>query len=197
MQNFIDHKLSLRASREFRRVIVGRTDYTPMDNGNDIYNAKWRYRKMRYFANFALVTPETQAEITGAVHAAMSMLLLFRFRDPGDFQVEDSPLAVVVGTKTPVQLTKRYYFGSAHGDRLIQAVDHCVMKTDAGVEIPGTLDKPLGLFTPTSNWPAATAKWSGRFCVWVRFASDEFDATMLTLDISTTDVELQEGRAHR
>lgn len=198
MQNFIDHQLSLRASREFRRVSQGRTEHVPMDNGEDIYNAKWRYRRMRYYASFALVTPETQAELTGANHAAMSMLLLFRFRDPGDFQVADSPLSPVAGTKTPIQLTKRYYFGpSSYGDRLIQAVDHAVVKTQAGVEVPGTLDKALGLFTPTSNWADTQHKWSGRFCVWVRFASDDFDSTMLTLDISTADVELQEGRAHR
>lgn len=198
MQNFIDHKLSTRASREFRRVVVSRSETTPMDNGEDIYNAKWRYAKMRYFANFAMVAPETQKELTGAFHAAKGMVLLFRFRDPGDFQVIDSPLTVVAGTKTPVQLTKRYPFGpTAYGDRLIQAVDHCLMQTEAGVEVAGTLDNALGLFTPTENWAATPHKWSGRFCNWVRFASDEFDSTMITLDISTADVELQEGRAYR
>lgn len=198
MQNFIDHKLSSRASREFRRVIVGRTEHTPMDNGDDAYNAKWRYRKMRFFANFALTSPETQVELTNAVHATYSMVLLFRFRDPGDFQAFDEPLTTVPGTKTPVQLTKRYQFGPiAYGERRIQAIDHAVIKTAAGVEVPGTLDNALGLFTPTNNWAGASHKWSGRFCVWVRFASDEFDSTMLTLDIATTDVELQEGWARR
>lgn len=198
MQNFLDHQLSLRASREFRRVIVGRTDHVPMDNGEDIYNARWRYKRMRYFANFALVSPETQEELTGAFHAANAMLLLFKFRDPGDFQVANSPLVTVPGTKTPVQLTKRYYFkGNAYGDRLIQAVDHCVIKTPLGVEVAGTLDKPMGIFTPTNNWDGAEHFWSGRFCNFVRFASDEFDSTMITLDIATADVELQEGRAHR
>ena len=197
MQNFLDIQLSLRASREFRRVIEGRTDHTPMDNGEDAYNAKWRYRKMRFFANFAMVTPETQEELTGAVHATHSMVLLFRFRDPGDFQVANSPLFPVAGTKTPIQLTKRYYFKTAFGERRIQAVDHAVIKTLAGVEVPGTLDKALGLFTPATNWADTEHRWWGRYCVWVRFASDQFDSTMLTLDIHTADVELQEGWARR
>lgn len=198
MQNFIDHKLSLRASREFRRVVVGRTEHVEMDNGDDVYNAKWRYRKMRFFANFALVSPETQAELTNAVHATFSMVLLFKFRDPGDFKAINEPLATVAGTKTPVQLTKRYQFGPiAYGERRIQAVDHAVIKTAGGTEVAGTLDNALGLFTPTSNWASGTHYWSGRFCVWVRFASDEFDSTMKTLDIATADVELQEGWARR
>jgi len=198
MQNFIDHKLSLRASREFRRVVVGRTEHVEMDNGDDVYNAKWRYRKMRFFANFALVSPETQAELTNAAHATFSMVLLFKFRDPGDFKAINEPLATVAGTKTPVQLTKRYQFGPiAYGERRIQAVDHAVIKTAGGTEVAGTLDNALGLFTPTSNWGSGTHYWSGRFCVWVRFASDEFDSTMKTLDIATADVELQEGWARR
>lgn len=197
MQDFIDHKLTLRASREFRRVVVGRTEQVTMENGDGKFSVRWRYKKMRYFANFALVTQETRDELTGAFHAA-GMAYLFRFRDPGDYTVTDAPLTVVAGTKTPVQLIKRYYFGStAYGDRIIQAVDHCVLKTLAGVEVHGTLDNVRGLFTPTNNWADTPHKWSGRYCNWVRFASDEFDSTMVILDIATADVELHEGRAHR
>lgn len=196
MQNFIDHRIPLRASRQFRRVATSNTEETPMDNGESAFNARWKYPKMKYFANYALVSEDAQLEIASAFHAAWARLLLIRFRDYGDFRVLNSPLAPAVGTRTPIQLTKRYYYGPSYRDRLLQAVDVAVIARD-GTPVAGVLDKQLGLFTPDSNWAAGAHTWSGSYCVWVRFASDELDMTMVTLDIATSDVELHEGRAFR
>jgi len=101
------------------------------------------------------------------------------------------------GGKTPAQLTKRYSFGSTYSDRIIQAIDTCTVYDETGTPVSGTLDDALGLFTPASDWGAGTYTWSGTFDVWVRFASDDFDMTMETLDIATTDVQLVERRAVR
>jgi uncharacterized protein (TIGR02217 family) len=196
MPNYIDHRLSARASREFRRVAQGKTDITPLRTGGEIRNAAWQYKKMKYAASYALLTPEAQEEISSAFYAANAMLLLFRYRDYGDFKVVDSPLTVVEGTTTPVQLTKRYYFGPAHADRMIQAIVSATVKDASGDPIAGTVDMALGLFTPDENWPAGVPTWSGKFDVWVRFNSDDFDMTMHTLDIATTDIELVERRAY-
>lgn len=197
MENFIDHRIGARVSREFRRVAVGKTDIVPLDNGEEIRNARWRYKKLKFTANYAMLTQEAQEELTSAFYAANAMLLLFRFRDAGDFRVVDSPLEVEVGTTNAVQLTKRYYFGPAHADRLIQATVKCTIKDASDTVVSGVLDAALGVFTPDEPWAAGGHTWSGTFDCWVRFGSDEFDMTMHTLDIATADVELVEMRAYR
>src|SRR5690606_9630062 len=99
------------------------TEIVMMDNGAEVRNAKWRYKRLSFFASFPLLSREAQQEVSSAFYAANAQLLLFRFRDSGDFTVDNSPLEVPVGTLEPVQLTKRYTFGPAHADRVIQAVD--------------------------------------------------------------------------
>lgn len=197
MANFIDHRIGARVSSEFRRVATGKTDITALDNGDEIRNARWKYKKLKFTASYAMLTPEAQEELTSAFYAANAQLMLFRFRDHGDFKVTKSPLTVEEGTTNPVQLTKRYYFGPAFADRLIQAVVKCTVYDAGDNPISGTLDTALGIFTPDSVWPAGAVTWSGTFDVWVRFGSDEFDMTLHTLDIATADVELMEMRARR
>lgn len=197
MANFIDHKISARASRQFRRIATGKTDIVALDNGEEIRNARWKHKKMQFAANYALLSPEAQIEISSAFYAANAMLMLFRFRDYGDYTVKDSPLVTVPDTTTPVQLTKRYTFGPAVADRMIQAVSVCVVSDGDGEPVAGTLDTALGLFTPSEPWVDSAHTWSGTFDLWVRFDSDDFDMTMQTLDIATVDVELIEQRARR
>ena len=136
MANFIDHRISARVSREFRRVAMGRTDIEPLDNGDEIRNARWKYKKLKFSASFALLTPEAQHELSSAFYAANAMLYLFRFRDHGDYKVVKAPLAVEAGTTNPVQLTKRYYFGPAYADRLIRP------SSNAPFTIPATIPSP-------------------------------------------------------
>lgn len=196
-QNYIDHRIDECVSSEFRRVIQGRTEIVPLLNGAEARNAAWQHKRMRYAANYALMSSEAQEEVASAFYAANAMQLLFRFRDYGDYKAVNSPFATISGTKTPAQLTKRYTFGPATFDRRIQAVATAVIKDALDNTISGTLDDDLGLFTPTSNWGADTHYWTGEFDVWVRFGSDEFDVTMETLDMASTDVELIECLAVR
>lgn len=197
MGNYIDEKIPQRVSRQFRRVLIGRTDITPMANGEEDRNARWKFKKLRFEAQFALLDPKAQEALTSVFYAANARLYLFRFRDPGDYTVDRSPLAVTAGTKTPVQLTKRYTFGSVNVDRRIQAVSTCTVYDKDGVEVDGTLDNVLGLFTPTNDWGSGQHTWSGRFDVWVRFEDDELDMTLITHDIGTSKVVLCEQRARR
>lgn len=197
MGNYIDYRISERASRSFRRLTTGKTDIVPMDNGDEQRNARWKYKLMRFVANFVLLGESSQNEITGAFYAANAARLLFRFRDYGDYRVTNSPLTVVAGTRTPVQLTKRYSFGPAHAERLIQAVSTCTVLDGDDDVVAGVLDNVLGLFTPDANWGATPHRWSGTFDVWVRFADDEVDLTMMATDLTTTDIEFVERRARR
>src|SRR5690554_2511063 len=117
MTNFIDHRIGARVSREFRRVVTGKTDIVPMDNGSEIRNARWRYKRLQFTANFVTLSEEAREELVSAFYAANAMLYLFRFRDYGDYKVDRSPLIVAEGTRDPVQLVKRYTFCPAHADR--------------------------------------------------------------------------------
>jgi uncharacterized protein (TIGR02217 family) len=195
MPNYIDHRLDARVSRQFRRITSGKTDITFLDNGDENRNAARKHKLMNFTANFAMLTPEAQQQLVAAFYAANAMLYYFRFRDHGDYKVTKSPLATIEDTHAPVQLTKRYQFGPAYADRTVQAVVTCKVYDGNGDEFPGTFDGVFGLFTPTSAWGAGPYTWSGTFDLWVRFASDDFDMTMQTLDIATADVELKEGRA--
>lgn len=192
--NYIDWKLSQKATADFRRVVTGKTDIVTMMSGRERRNAAWAFKKMAFTASFALLKPEAQDEVLQAFYACNAQLYLFRFRDPGDWRVFASPLKTdgLVGTRTPVQLTKRYQFGPAYADRVIQAVSTCVVKSSGGAVIDGTFDNALGLFSPTDVWGGDTYTWTGTFDLWVRFNSDELDVTMKTLDVATADVELIE-----
>ena len=63
----------------------------------------------------------------------------------------------------------------------------------AGVSKAGSLDTATGLFTPTTNWTAATAlTWTGEFDTPVRFDNDYLPATWDNYQVRTVDVELIE-----
>lgn len=196
--NYIDHKISTRVSSDFRRVVTGKTDIVPMQNGRERRNAAWAFKRMQFTASYALLTPAAQDEVMSAFYAANAQLLLFRFRDAGDYRAVDSPFvtAVAVGTTDAVQLTKRYTFGSVYADRVVQAVSTCVVKGDGGAVIDGAFDTALGLFTPTDAWGSGVYTWSGTFDLWVRFNSDELDVTMKNIDIATVDIDLIESLAY-
>lgn len=196
--NYIDHKIDNRVSSQFGRVISGKTDIVTMASGRERRNAAWKFKKMKYRASYALLTEFAQEAIAGAFYACNAQLLLFRFRDPGDNYANNAPLDTtgVAGTRSPVQLTKRYTFGPAFADRQIQAVVNCTVYY-GGVAVPGVVDMAMGKFTPTDAWGHTTGyTWSGTFDVWVRFNSDDLDVTMTTLDVATTDIDLIEDIAY-
>lgn len=198
--NYIDYRLSQRATSSFRRVVSGKTDIVSMANGRERRNAAWAFKKMTFTATFALLKPDVQDEVYGAYYAANAQLMLFRYRDPGDYTVAASPILVtsdLIGTTTPVQLTKRYSFGPAYADRVVQAVQSCVVMSSGGEVFTGTVDNELGTFTPDDVWGSGVYTWSGKFDLWVRFNSDDLDVTMTTLEVATTDVELVEQIATR
>lgn len=200
MSNFIDYKIGNRVSSQFRRVVTGKTDIVTMASGREMRNAAWKFKKMSYTASYAMLTPEAQEAIVSAFYACNAQLMLFRFRDPGDFIAVESPLfdAITghVGSTDAIQLTKRYTFGPAYADRVIQAVSTCTVLDHTGTPVAGTFDSELGLFTPTSPWGSNTYSWTGTFDVWVRFNNDDLDISMLTFDIATSDVELIEALAN-
>lgn len=199
MQNYADFKLSTKVAGEFRRQLVGRTDITTLDNGLEIRNARWSRKKLRFTASYVLLSPLAQEQVLNAFYAANAQLLLFRFRDIGDYRAVDQPIVDrVPGTKNTVQLYRTYIAGAgaSFARRQIQAIVSCTVTVKStGAVIPGVLDKTMGKFTPSVDWPVEACLWNGIFDCWVRFASDELDCTMKSIDIATVDVEFVEGVA--
>ena len=195
--NFIDHRLSAQVSNELRRIVEGRTHIVSLDNGDEVRNASWKYSKLKYHANFPQLSAPAQNELLSAFYAARAQLYLFRLHDRTDGRADNAPLDVTAGSRDAVQLTKTYTFGSAQAQRLIQAINHCVVNDAHGAVVEGDVDTALGLFTPKQPWQDGTYSWTGDFDVWVRFGSDQLETTLTRRDVATSDVELWEMRARR
>ena len=195
--NFIDHRLSAHVSHELRRIVEGRTHIVTLDNGDEVRNACWKYSKLKYHANFTQLSAPAKSELLSAFYAARAQLYLFRLHDKADCQADNAPLEVKAGSRDAVQLTKTYTFGTAQAQRLVQAVNHCVVSDTHGAVVAGDVDTALGLFTPKEPWQDGTYSWTGDFDVWVRFGSDQLETTLSRPDVATSDVELWEMRARR
>lgn len=164
-------------------------------SGREKRNKEWAYPLQKYTASLAVFTPADRAELLGLFYACAGQWGAFRFSDRVDFVASAESITTEAGTKTPAQLMKNYAFGGTTFARPIQApVSGTVSVVSGGSAIAGTCDYTTGLFTPTDNWPATTAQWTGQFDVWTRFASDYVPLTAIRTDLLTADIELMEVR---
>ena len=195
--NFIDHRLSGHVSNELQRIVEGRTHIVTLDNGDEVRNACWKYNKLKYHAKFSLLSASAQNEMLSAFYAARAQLYLFRLHDQVDYRADNAPLEVKAGSRDAVQLTKTYTFGTTQAQRLVQAINHCVVSDAKGAVVAGDVDTVLGLFTPKDPWQDGAYSWTGDFDVWVRFGSDQLETAFNRRDVATSDIELWEMRARR
>lgn len=189
----IDERISECVSLQFTGGPRFRTETARMDNGVEVRDRKWLYPKHEYQAEFLNFTPEARDEIIEFQHVAAGSWLDFRFKDWMDFTAINEPLSPVLGTMTPVQLTKTYTKGAHTSQRIIQAVVDAEISRN-GSPVAGTLDMALGLFTPTANWVAGTFTWSGEFDVWVHFVEDFNPFTATNISHWTAPILLEESR---
>lgn len=191
----IDQRMSLRVTSGFTGGPQWNTRVVQLVSGRELRNKQWKYPLQKYTANVAVFSPQDIAELLAMFYACAGQWGAFRFRDPVDWIANGSQLAVLVGTKTPAQLTKTYTFGPTSFARAIQApVSGTVVLTSGGTPIAGTCDYTTGLFTPTNNWPATPVQWSGQFDVWVRFDADYVPFVATRPDVLTSDIDLVEVR---
>lgn len=194
---FIDQRMSVRVASGFIGGPEWNTNVQRLASGRESRNKEWLYPKHHYTANVGAFTQADREELRSMFYVCAGQWGAFRFRDLVDYVAAGEFLPVVVGTKTPVQLIKTYTFGGQHAARPIQAPvagSVAVMDSDGVTAIAGTLDHLTGLFTPTDNWPSASATWSGQFDVWVRFVSDYGAFTAIRPELLTADIELLEVR---
>lgn len=109
---FIDQRMSVRVASGFVGGPEWSTSIQTLGSGRESRNKQWQYPKHHYTANVGAFTPADISELRSMFYACAGQWGAFRFRDPVDFVAAAESLAVSVGTKTPVQLTKTYTFGS-------------------------------------------------------------------------------------
>lgn len=192
--SFIEARLSECVSAGFQVVPGYDTRITGLDNGWEKRNVNRTRAKRRFSCDWRNFTIEDFDELLACFHVCGGSAYAFRFKDWTDYRATLEPLGNTPGAnQTPVQLIKTYTFG---GSTRVRTISKPVSATvyQGGVAKAGTLDTTTGLFTPTTNWTAATAlTWTGTFDVPVRFVSDEFPATFeATQDYITASAELVE-----
>lgn len=173
-----------------------RTGETNLSNGLQIRDSEWIYPRHRYSASFENIEEESRDYLIEVFHACRGKRHAFKFKDYNDFEVDDQPLIVEQGTTNPVQLYKIYQPSGwpAYTVRPIQAVLWAAVQTEAGEEIPGTVDTETGMFYPDAAWPTTPLVWSGEFYVWVHFTDDYNAITINSWRNHTANVELEEDK---
>ena len=192
---FIDQRMSVRVASGFIGGPEWSTNVQALASGRESRGKQWKYPKHHYTANVGAFTASDIQELRSIFYVCAGQWGAFRFRDPVDFVAVNELFPVVVGTRTPAQLVKTYTFGTQYASRKIQAPvsgSVAVVDSDGTTPIAGVCDFTTGLFTPSANWPHATASWSGQFDVWVRFMSDYGAFTAIRPELLTADIELLE-----
>jgi uncharacterized protein (TIGR02217 family) len=195
--SFIETRMDESVSYGFKATPTYSTQIVPLDNGKEQRNANWAHPKRHYSALFQNFTPAEFAALLATFHAVRGSAYSFRFKDWTDYMATLEALGNTPGANsTPVQLIKTYTFGAASYVRTItKPVSGTVTVYQGGVAKAGTFSTTTGLFTPTTNWTAATAlTWTGEFDTPVRFVNDEMPAQYDNYNAITTSVELVEDR---
>lgn len=192
----IETRLSECVSAGFQVVPAYSTRIVELDNGKEKRNVNWTKARRRFSAAWQNFSREDFDALLACFHVCAGSAIAFRFKDWTDYQATNEPLGNTPGAnQTPVQLIKTYTFGGSTRARNITKPNLTGFTLyQGGVAKAGTLDTTTGLFTPDTNWTAATAlTWTGTFDVPVRFVSDEFPATFeATENYITANAELVE-----
>lgn len=188
---FYNARLPNRVAAGFQGGPEFSTAIVSLANGDEYRNKEWVYPRHRYSAELGLFDDASREELIAAIWLCAGAHGTLRFKDWNDYQVTASPLTVAAGTKTPVQLSKRYTFGGANFTRPVKLIVRAKVY-EAGVEVPGSYSDTTGLFTPTNNWGAGSHTWTGEFDVLVRFANDYNPLTARHRNARTTTIELVE-----
>ena len=195
MPGLINTRMEWRLAQGFIGGPEWSTRIVSLANGSEVRNKGWTYPRHRYTASVGAFSERDREALRTMFYVTAGQWAAFRFKDPIDHQANAEQFATVSGTMTPVQLVKNYEFGGETCVRRIQGpVASTVSVMSGATPIPGTVDETTGMFTPSINWPAVFATWSGMFDVWVRFTSDYGAFTAVTPNVLTADIELTEVR---
>jgi uncharacterized protein (TIGR02217 family) len=194
---YIDARLPKRITAGLKIGPEWMTNIVDKVNGGEKRDAKWLYPKWRARGNMGAFSDADRASFRSMFVATRGRWAAFRVFDPLDFSVTAEPLSPVIGTVTPVQLSRAYTFpGSsvAVSVRVQAPVVGSVVVKIGGTPVAGTLDTGLGLFTPSAAWAAGAYTWDGQYDHWMRFDSDWGALTANAMNAYSIDLELVEVR---
>jgi uncharacterized protein (TIGR02217 family) len=193
MAGVINKRMEYRLAQGFVGGPEWNTRIVSITNGEESRNKNWVYPRHKFTANVGAFNDADRQALRSLFYVTGGQWASFRFRDPVDNAAVNEVMVTPIGTRTPVQLIKTYEFGGEEAVRRIQApVASTVVVSNGVTPIPGVVDELTGLFTPTANWPAISASWSGLFDLWVRFTTDYGAFTAVRVDLLTADIELME-----
>ena len=170
------------------------TGVVDLENGFEERDSEWMYPRHEYSASFGDIDDPDRDLIISVFHACRGRRHSFLFKDWNDFEAENEPLSVEVGTSNTVQLYKTYAWGQAYTIRPVQALAFATIYDDNDDPVTGTLNLLTGEFTPVGMWGAGSYRWSGEFYVWVRFEADYNPMTINSWRANTASVELIEDK---
>lgn len=193
--SFIETRMDDSVAYGFQAIPTYSTLIVPLENGKEVRNINHTKAKRRFVGQYMNMTLANYALLLATFHAARGSAHSFRFKDWTDYTATLESLGNTPGANSnPVQLIKTYAHGATSITRTItKPVSGTVTVYQGGVAKAGTYDTTTGLFTPTTNWTAATAlTWTGEFDVAVRFASDDLPSQYDNYGAITVSAELVE-----
>lgn len=191
----LDERMPERITAGFRIGPEAKTTVVTYANGREQRNRKWTFPKYRAEAQIGAFDNGDRQALLGLFHAAGGMHKAFRVKDPTDWLVVNEPCSPLVGTSTPLQLSRAYPFGVYAGRRLIQApVNGTVVIRKDGTPVPVTVDHTKGLVTPEAPWAAGVYTFDCQFDIWMRFDADWCSFTAVSTDVWTANFGLVEVR---
>lgn len=169
-----------------------RTMVTPLRNRFERRNIQGSRPQHRFSGSFDRREAGVVATLLATHNATYGAAVGFRFKNWLDFTATAQLLPAGTGAARTVQLTKAYTFGaSSVAVPIRKPVAATVTLTADGSPLAHSLDAATGMVTYTAS-PGAVVRWSGEFDLPVRFATDDFSATMDTFGATTVDIELIE-----
>ena len=170
---------------------VWRTLVTQLRNRHERRNIQSSRPQHQFRGSFDRRDAAVVAALLDLHNATYGAAIGFRFKNWLDYQATAQPLPAGTGASQTVQLEKVYQFGAQYVPVPIRKPNSDVIITADNTPISATIDTATGMATYTAPL-GSVVRWSGTFDLPVRFATDEFVATLETYNAATIEVQLIE-----
>lgn len=192
---FINTRLDPKISVGFVGGPEWSTAQLDLKSGVANFYQRWSMPRHRYQGDYTQLVAQGLGEgIVQAFMVARGRARRFRFKDHRDFRVSNQIFGTGNGTSNPIQLFKRYTFGTEHYDRrIVLPVGSTIVVTENDVPKAVTVNENGGTVTPVTPWTnAAVLRWTGEFDVEVYFGSDYYPFNFTTKTITQCTIDLVE-----
>lgn len=189
--SFIEERLLDELAFGFSGGPTWRTLVTPLRNRFERRNVQASRPQHQFRGSFDRREAEVVEILLNTYNATFGAAYGFRFRNYLDYRSESEPLGLASGVSQSIQLVKTYTFGGQSNAVPIRKPNSDVIIYADGIAIAATVITTTGMVTVTAD-PGQILTWSGTFDVPVRFETDDFAATMETVNATSVDIQLIE-----